>query len=114
MTARMTRDMAVAIVSHSGDHPAPKLAEAAQVLLYHMRLQDTRIMLLEKALEDTGNELVRARIEACRVREPHPEPNEMRTARMLAAEDRQEEGAVMPFPSPQPLAKPPEKANATT
>ena len=92
MTARMTKDMAVAIVSHSWSHPAAKVTEAAQALLWHMRLQETRIRLLEKALKDTGNDLVRARIEACRVREPLPEVVETRG-----------------WPSPEPLAKPPEK-----
>lgn len=83
--------MAVAIVSHSAEHPASKVAEAAQALLWHMRLQETRIRLLEKALEDAGAEVVKARIEACRVREPLPDGVEPQG-----------------WPTPKPLARPPE------
>ena len=104
MSEPMTRDQAVAIISHSWAQTGPKLVQAAQALLRHMQIQDTRIFLLESALEDTGKELVRARIDACKVTEFPAAPHERKAPTLLSAVDRQ--GEVTPFPTPEPLAKP--------
>lgn len=70
MPVKMSADVAASVIADLENHPKDAITEATATLLHHMRLQDTRISLLEKALEDTGREMVRARIAACHVLEP--------------------------------------------
>lgn len=70
MPVKMSADMAASVIADLDNYPKDVITEATTTLLHHMRLQDTRISLLEKALEDTGREMVRARIAACHVLEP--------------------------------------------
>jgi len=70
---KMSADRAAAVISNIDHHPKDMILEATAALLHHMRLQNMRITLLEQALEDTGKEMVRARIAACQMFNPDSE-----------------------------------------